>query len=271
MGAVLPTVDNSAHIGGLLGGAASGWLLVRPFEPAARAVARPWQVAGVIGVVCAALAVLVALGAVTRGNLRLMVLGRNQTQAGETKCHITRLAIGIALIFSVGRCRLPIRPRVRQRHAGETPRKRRRHRHACPAQAADRRRSQVHDAERVPRCNQRARRGQGRHHRGRASAELPPMQSELPHARGSRRAYYSLFRHPTVGVAAAPAGSSRPRPPGPPDVVPPSEFRWGPDGQRPLIAVSASVRVDRVAQFLRGLARGAREIVTGTGVENGAR
>jgi rhomboid protease GluP len=61
MGAVLPTVDNSAHIGGLLGGAASGWLLVRPFEPAARAVARPWQVAGVIGVVCAALAVLVAL------------------------------------------------------------------------------------------------------------------------------------------------------------------------------------------------------------------
>jgi membrane associated rhomboid family serine protease len=61
MGAVLPTVDNSAHIGGLLGGAASGWLLVRPFEPAARAVARPWHVAAVIGVVCAALAVLVTL------------------------------------------------------------------------------------------------------------------------------------------------------------------------------------------------------------------
>ena len=36
----LPFVDNSAHIGGLLGGAAAGWLLVRPFEPAARAVAR---------------------------------------------------------------------------------------------------------------------------------------------------------------------------------------------------------------------------------------
>lgn len=61
MGAVLPTVDNSAHIGGLLGGAAAGWLLVRPFEPAARAVARPWQVAGVVGAVCAALALLVAL------------------------------------------------------------------------------------------------------------------------------------------------------------------------------------------------------------------
>ena len=61
MGAVLPFVDNAAHIGGLLGGAAAGWLLVRPFEPAARAVARPWQVAGVIGAVCAALAVLVAV------------------------------------------------------------------------------------------------------------------------------------------------------------------------------------------------------------------
>lgn len=61
MGAVLPTVDNSAHIGGLLGGAATGWLLVRPFEPAARAVARPAQVVGVIVAVCAALALLVKL------------------------------------------------------------------------------------------------------------------------------------------------------------------------------------------------------------------
>lgn len=61
MGAVLPFVDNAAHIGGLLGGAASGWLLVRPFEPAARAVARPWQVAGAIGAVCAALVVLAKL------------------------------------------------------------------------------------------------------------------------------------------------------------------------------------------------------------------
>ena len=61
MGAVLPNVDNSAHIGGLLGGAAAGWLLVRPFETAARAVARPWHVAGVIGAVCAALALLVAV------------------------------------------------------------------------------------------------------------------------------------------------------------------------------------------------------------------
>jgi len=61
MGAVLPNVDNSAHIGGLLGGAAAGWFLVRPFDTAARAVARPWQVAGVIGAVCAALALLVAV------------------------------------------------------------------------------------------------------------------------------------------------------------------------------------------------------------------
>ena len=61
MGAVLPTVDNAAHVGGLLGGAAAGWLLVRPFEPAARAEARPGQVAAAVGVICAALAVLVAL------------------------------------------------------------------------------------------------------------------------------------------------------------------------------------------------------------------
>jgi rhomboid protease GluP len=61
MGAVLRFVDNSAHVGGLLGGAAAGWLLVRPFEPAARAVSRPWQLAGAIGAVCAALAVLAKL------------------------------------------------------------------------------------------------------------------------------------------------------------------------------------------------------------------
>jgi len=53
-------VDNAAHVGGLLGGAISGYLLARPFEAGARAVARPWQVAGVAGLVCAALALLSA-------------------------------------------------------------------------------------------------------------------------------------------------------------------------------------------------------------------
>jgi rhomboid protease GluP len=60
MGAVLGFVDNSAHIGGLLGGAVSGFLLARPFEPAARAVARPWSVAAVVAGVCLVLAIFAA-------------------------------------------------------------------------------------------------------------------------------------------------------------------------------------------------------------------
>ena len=60
MGAVMPIVDNSAHVGGLLVGTASGYLLARPFEPAARAVARPWQVAAVVAGVCVALGFLAA-------------------------------------------------------------------------------------------------------------------------------------------------------------------------------------------------------------------
>jgi len=60
MGAVMPFVDNSAHIGGLLGGAISGYLLARPFDPAARTVARPWQVAAVAGAVILALVALAA-------------------------------------------------------------------------------------------------------------------------------------------------------------------------------------------------------------------
>jgi membrane associated rhomboid family serine protease len=59
-GAIAGFVDNSAHIGGLLGGAISGYLLARPFEAKARAEARPWQVAGVAVLVCAALALLSA-------------------------------------------------------------------------------------------------------------------------------------------------------------------------------------------------------------------
>jgi rhomboid protease GluP len=43
IGAANPAIDNAAHIGGLLGGALSGWLLVRPFEPAARTQAQPWR------------------------------------------------------------------------------------------------------------------------------------------------------------------------------------------------------------------------------------
>jgi rhomboid protease GluP len=60
MGAALPFIDNSAHIGGLLGGAISGLLLARPFNPEARKVARPWQVAAVVIAACAALVALAA-------------------------------------------------------------------------------------------------------------------------------------------------------------------------------------------------------------------
>ena len=55
-----PKVDNAAHLGGLLGGVVSGYLLARPFEPEARKVQRPWYVAAVSVGVCAALAVLAA-------------------------------------------------------------------------------------------------------------------------------------------------------------------------------------------------------------------
>lgn len=58
MGAVMSFVDNAAHVGGMLAGAVSGFLLARPFEPAARAVARPWTVAAVIIGVCAVLVLL---------------------------------------------------------------------------------------------------------------------------------------------------------------------------------------------------------------------
>jgi membrane associated rhomboid family serine protease len=50
-GAVSPFVDNSAHVGGLLAGAASGALLARPLDLGARAVPRPRQVALVIAAV----------------------------------------------------------------------------------------------------------------------------------------------------------------------------------------------------------------------------
>jgi rhomboid protease GluP len=60
MGAALDFIDNSAHVGGLLAGAAAGYLLARPFEPAARAVARPWQVAAVFAGVGGVLALLAA-------------------------------------------------------------------------------------------------------------------------------------------------------------------------------------------------------------------
>jgi rhomboid protease GluP len=53
-----PRVDNSAHIGGLIAGVISGYLLARPFEPAARAVARPWHVAAVVAGICAVLVML---------------------------------------------------------------------------------------------------------------------------------------------------------------------------------------------------------------------
>jgi rhomboid protease GluP len=53
-------IDNAAHIGGLLGGALAGFLLARPFEPAARARPQPLRVAAVALGVCGLLAMLAA-------------------------------------------------------------------------------------------------------------------------------------------------------------------------------------------------------------------
>lgn len=58
MGAASRFIDNSAHIGGLLGGAAAGFLLLRPFEPAARATPQPWRIVAVAVAICAALALI---------------------------------------------------------------------------------------------------------------------------------------------------------------------------------------------------------------------
>lgn len=53
-------IDNAAHIGGLLGGALSGFLLVRPFEPQARARPQPLRIAAVALGICALLGMLAA-------------------------------------------------------------------------------------------------------------------------------------------------------------------------------------------------------------------
>ena len=58
MGAASRFIDNSAHIGGLLGGAAAGFLLLRPFDPAARATPQPWRIVAVVVGICAALALI---------------------------------------------------------------------------------------------------------------------------------------------------------------------------------------------------------------------
>jgi rhomboid protease GluP len=58
LGAANPFIDNSAHVGGLLGGALAGFLLVRPFDPAARTKAQPWRLVAVSAGLCAALALL---------------------------------------------------------------------------------------------------------------------------------------------------------------------------------------------------------------------
>jgi hypothetical protein len=55
-----------------------------------------------------------------------------------------------------------------------------------------------------------------------------PLQSELPQPVGLG-AVYSLFRHPTSAWRLfVPDTSAYAPKPGPPDVVPPREFRWGP-------------------------------------------
>jgi rhomboid protease GluP len=56
LGAAHPAIDNTAHIGGLLGGLVSGLVLVRPFDAEARKVPQPRRL------VLAALAVLLPLG-----------------------------------------------------------------------------------------------------------------------------------------------------------------------------------------------------------------
>jgi rhomboid protease GluP len=53
-------IDNAAHIGGLLGGALSGFLLARPFEPEARARPQPVRIMAVALGVCGLLALLAA-------------------------------------------------------------------------------------------------------------------------------------------------------------------------------------------------------------------
>jgi hypothetical protein len=57
---------------------------------------------------------------------------------------------------------------------------------------------------------------------------VAPLQSELPQPVGLS-AIYSLFRHPTNAWRLfVPDTSAYAPKPGPPDVVPPREFRWGP-------------------------------------------
>jgi hypothetical protein len=57
---------------------------------------------------------------------------------------------------------------------------------------------------------------------------VAPLQSELPQPVGLG-AVYSLFRHPTTAWRLfVPDTSAYAPKPGPPDVVPPREFRWGP-------------------------------------------
>ena len=51
-------IDNAAHIGGLLGGALSGLLLARPFEPEARARTQPLRIVAVALGICGLLAAL---------------------------------------------------------------------------------------------------------------------------------------------------------------------------------------------------------------------
>ena len=57
---------------------------------------------------------------------------------------------------------------------------------------------------------------------------VAPLQSELAQPVGLG-AVYSLFRHPTSAWRLfVPDTSAYAPKPGPPDVVPPREFRWGP-------------------------------------------
>ncbi len=56
--------------------------------------------------------------------------------------------------------------------------------------------------------------------------EAPPLKSEQPQPVGLG-AVYSLFRHPTNAWRLF-VPDPRAAPPGPPDVVPAREFRWGP-------------------------------------------
>ncbi|MBV8854746.1 MAG: rhomboid family intramembrane serine protease, partial [Sinobacteraceae bacterium] len=73
-GALTPTIDNAAHVGGLLAGAVLGWVLTRPLDSAAR---RRFPLRKTVGAVCVA----VTLG--LAGLWQVLGLGSHQTASEQ--------------------------------------------------------------------------------------------------------------------------------------------------------------------------------------------